>query len=246
MRSFVLMMCASLSSAPSPDARHVAVIAHRGDHTAARENSLAAFRAAIDAGADFVELDVRTATGGVLVLAHDAAFDRAQVDTFAAALALVKGRCGVYVDIKAAEPERVIGEIEAAGMENDAVFYARPAVLAAIHRRRPAWKVMPEAVSLPVLEQVLAELQPRVVAFDARDFADPVIRRAKQAGALVYVDRLGADDTPARWEDAVRRGADGIQTDTPGELVRFLNQRGWRARSPVEPRATRRRDVRFN
>jgi len=39
----------------------VAVISHRGEHLAHPENTLPAFQAAIDAGADFFELDVRTA-----------------------------------------------------------------------------------------------------------------------------------------------------------------------------------------
>jgi glycerophosphoryl diester phosphodiesterase len=221
----ILFLLSMTALAQQP--RHVAVIAHRGDHTVARENSLAAFRAAIEAGADFVELDVRTAGDGALVLSHGAQFKREEVDTFDAALALVKGRCGVYVDVKAASPARIVAEIEAARMQRDAVFYGRSETLAALHGLRPAWKVMPEAVSLPALEQSIQALRPQVVAFDARDFLDPLIRRARQYGALVYVDRLGADDTPEKWEDAVRRGADGIQTDKPAELVRFLRARGW-------------------
>ncbi len=44
---------------------------HRGAAGHAPENTLAAFRAAIDAGADYVELDVRLASDGVLVVIHD-------------------------------------------------------------------------------------------------------------------------------------------------------------------------------
>jgi len=51
-------------------------IAHRGDPFAHRENTLDAFAAAVDAGADMVEIDVRrTADGGVVVL-HDPTLKR--------------------------------------------------------------------------------------------------------------------------------------------------------------------------
>jgi glycerophosphoryl diester phosphodiesterase len=52
------------------------VIAHRGDHTTAPENSLMAIQNAIQDGADYVELDIRTTKDGQLVLMHDGTVDR--------------------------------------------------------------------------------------------------------------------------------------------------------------------------
>jgi glycerophosphoryl diester phosphodiesterase len=49
----------------------VAITAHRGNSTHAPENSLAAFRAAIAAHADFSELDVQRTRDGVVVVLHD-------------------------------------------------------------------------------------------------------------------------------------------------------------------------------
>jgi glycerophosphoryl diester phosphodiesterase len=66
-----LASCLSLSAAD-----RIVVIAHRGEHRAHPENTLPAFQAAIDAGADFFELDVRTTSDGRLVLMHDARVDR--------------------------------------------------------------------------------------------------------------------------------------------------------------------------
>jgi glycerophosphoryl diester phosphodiesterase len=51
-------------------------IAHRGDPFAHRENTLAAFRAAVDAGAEMVELDVRRAADGAAVVVHDPTLER--------------------------------------------------------------------------------------------------------------------------------------------------------------------------
>lgn len=47
------------------------VIAHRGDHTHAPENTLAAFTAAIQVGADQIELDVRRSQDGIPLVFHD-------------------------------------------------------------------------------------------------------------------------------------------------------------------------------
>ena len=48
------------------------VIGHRGASRAERENTLAAFRAAVAQGADGVELDVRRTADGALAVHHDA------------------------------------------------------------------------------------------------------------------------------------------------------------------------------
>ncbi|MBU0694919.1 MAG: glycerophosphodiester phosphodiesterase family protein [Bacteroidetes bacterium] len=52
------------------------VIAHRGDHTKAPENSLIAYQNAIKEGVDFVEIDLRTTKDQQLVIMHDATTDR--------------------------------------------------------------------------------------------------------------------------------------------------------------------------
>jgi glycerophosphoryl diester phosphodiesterase len=60
-----------------PSAKNkIMVIAHRGDHTLAPENSLLSIQNAIKDGADYVELDIRTTQDSQLVLMHDATFDR--------------------------------------------------------------------------------------------------------------------------------------------------------------------------
>jgi glycerophosphoryl diester phosphodiesterase len=52
------------------------IIAHRGASALAPENTLAAFRQAIDAGADGIELDVRLAKDDVPVVFHDSTLRR--------------------------------------------------------------------------------------------------------------------------------------------------------------------------
>jgi YVTN family beta-propeller protein len=59
-----------------PPRRTIQTSAHRGEHLQHPENSLQSIQASIDAGMDFVELDVRTTADGHLVLMHDATVNR--------------------------------------------------------------------------------------------------------------------------------------------------------------------------
>jgi glycerophosphoryl diester phosphodiesterase len=52
------------------------IIAHRGDSKHAPENTFAAFKRAIDTGADGIELDVRLAKDDVAVVFHDSSLKR--------------------------------------------------------------------------------------------------------------------------------------------------------------------------
>jgi glycerophosphoryl diester phosphodiesterase len=73
----VLAVAADVVGAQLPPARNgFVVIAHRGNHTRAHENTLKALREAADAGADYVELDVRRTADGHYVLMHDGTMDR--------------------------------------------------------------------------------------------------------------------------------------------------------------------------
>jgi len=239
----VLLLGASFAVAQE---RHTVAIAHRGEHLSHTENTLAGFQAAIDLGADYFELDVRTTKDGKLVLMHDATVDRTtngkgqvgemtleeinalevkrggKVPSLDEALSLAEGKIGVYVDCKNISPKDLVVTLQRHHMMEHSVIYGGWAFLKQVSTLEPAARVMPEAANLNHLKQIFAEGHPQVVAFDAHDFNDDIIAIAKQAKALVYVDRLGTNDNRAAWQDAIRRGADGIQTDHPGELVEFL------------------------
>jgi glycerophosphoryl diester phosphodiesterase len=238
-------------------AAQVTVISHRGEHLSHPENTLPAFQAAIEAGADYFELDVRTTSDGRLVLMHDATVDRTtngkgkvreltfeqirqldagakfdakfagtQVPTFEEALNLAHGKIGVYVDSKDIAPADLVAALEKTDMSDSVVIYGGRGFLKHVQELRPSLRVMPEADNAATLEKLEAELHPRVVAFDAGDFKDEVIAIAQKAHSDIYVDQLWSADIPANWQDAIERGADGIQTDHPAELVLYLRSRG--------------------
>jgi glycerophosphoryl diester phosphodiesterase len=221
------------------------------------ENTLPAFQAAIDAGADFFELDVRTTSDGRLVLMHDQTVDRTtngkgavrelkfdqiraldagarfgpkftgtKVPAFEEALNLAHGSIGIYVDCKEIAPADLVAALAKADMLDKVVVYGGRAFLKGVLALRPSLRVMPEADDAATLAELLADLNPHVVAFDAQDFKDDVIAIAKQAHIEIYVDRLGPADKTPNWQDAIDRGAAGIQTDRPAELVQYLRSHG--------------------
>ena len=214
------------------------VIAHRGEHREHPENTLPAYRAAIELGCDYIEVDVRTTADGALVAIHNDTLGRrvadmtfaeirkrdARVPAFDEVLALARNRIQVYVDAKRVTAPDLVAALRRRQMERHSVVYGALPLLGAIARLAPEIRVMPEAVSEAVLRESLARLRPRVIAFDARDFRDEVIRIARAAGADVFVDRLGLDDNEDSWKDAIRRGATGIQTDRPAELLALLRR----------------------
>jgi glycerophosphoryl diester phosphodiesterase len=74
----VLASSVVLSRLPEP--RPVSIHAHRAGPPPAPENTMAALEAAIEAGADYTEIDVQRTRDGTLVIAHDADFMRVAGD----------------------------------------------------------------------------------------------------------------------------------------------------------------------
>ncbi|MFM7322091.1 MAG: glycerophosphodiester phosphodiesterase family protein [Armatimonadota bacterium] len=162
---------------PLPRFHHrFAVIAHRGNHVAAPENSLPALDAAIRCGADFVEVDLRTTRDGAIVVLHDGKLDRTTtamgalkerslaelrtirlrgtdgsqsrqtVPTFVEMLRRARGRVGFYLDCKDIDPAAVAAIVDAHGMRERCVAYDDPEGCAAWRTAVP-W--MPSMTSPP-------------------------------------------------------------------------------------------------
>jgi glycerophosphoryl diester phosphodiesterase len=157
-------------------------------------------------------------------------FAGTKIPTFDEALDLARGKIGVYVDVKEASAKDLVTHIEEHGMTDHVVIYAGLSLGKQIQKLNPKLKVMPEADSVQNAKHLIVRLHPRVIAFDADDFKPEIIHVAKEANALVYVDRMGKTDAPAGWQAAIDAGADGIQTDHPAELVQYLREKGYKAR----------------
>jgi glycerophosphoryl diester phosphodiesterase len=245
---------------PPPRSGVVYVIAHRGVHSEGiPENTLAACRAAIELGCDFIEVDLRTTRDGQLVCVHDARLNRVAVNDrravrectwaelqqvelvaksadqaeriprFRDVLVLCQNRCGLYLDLKDVDVVQVCEEVVAAQMLTNCVWYGRPDQLQQLRRHEPRALVMPDpgpAVLLPALLQMLPS---PCVASSAKYCNTDFVRQCHRSGSLVFVD----EQTPADWQPLLEQGVDGIQTDHPADLIRWLQNRSTSAGTAV-------------
>lgn len=83
------------------------IVAHRGASAEAPENTLAAFRRAIELGADMIEFDVRRDSSGVLRISHDPIRGPSTaLPTLEDTLSLTRGRIQLDVELKEPGCER--------------------------------------------------------------------------------------------------------------------------------------------
>jgi len=253
--AITLLAAAPLLQAQS---KSIVVISHRGEHLHHPENTMPAFEEAVRVGADYIEVDVRTTSDGKLVLMHDGQADRTtsgkgdiakmtfdevraldagvkkgaefagtRVPTFDEVLDYARGKINVYVDVKQVTAKDLVDHIVSHGMADNVVIYSGR-ISKDIQDLDPRLKIMPEAGNAEFAQKLVDGLHLKVLAFGASDFKPDVIDVAKKAKALIYVDRLGPADNPAIWQEAIDMGADGIQTDRPEELVKYLREKGYR------------------
>jgi glycerophosphoryl diester phosphodiesterase len=166
--------------------------------------------------------DIRSLDAGVK---FGPAFRSTHVPTFEEVLKFARGKLGVYIDAKRVAAADLVAAVRRSGLEDQVVVYGRMQLLRDVMKLEPRLNVMPEARDLETVARILEDLRPRVIAFDERDFQNPIIALARRSKTDIYVDRLGSADNPESWEDAVRRGATGIQTDRPAEVVQFLRSK---------------------
>lgn len=237
--------------APFPQHRgKIAVMAHRGAHAHAPENSLAALKAAIALGVDFVECDLRTTRDGQIAILHDSTLDRTtdgkgafaertlaelktltlkgsteRIPTFEELLQTAKGQIGFYLDCKAVEPAQALTLLRRYIRLNRVLAYTTPEQALVWKRLAPELCVMtspPDTVRTPEALTTFLTEWPFELLDGPYDLPAETIAAARRLGTHVWADIQNPGESPAQWEPALRRGVTGLQTDHPAELVAYL------------------------
>lgn len=241
------------------------VIAHRGNHQVYPENTLAAVEAAIQSGVDYVEVDLRTTQDGQLILCHDETVDRTTngkgkvrdltweaisrlttkgkdghaypVPLFSDILKACKDRVNIYLDFKDADVAAAYRLIQSHGMERQVMVYLNsiPQYLA----WRKTAPLMPLMTSLPGSvnsREELATVLDRMSLEGLDNVRDTAMLRAvMSSGIHVWLDVQSQDEGPAKWKPALDLGVQGLQTDHPDALIRYLNEQNLRGGAGVFP-----------
>lgn len=249
-----------------PLSRHgFVVIAHRGNHQVKPENTTAAVEAAIEAGADYVEVDLRTTKDGKLVLCHDETVDRTtngkgrvkdltwdeiskltttgkdgkpyRVPAFSEILQVCKDKINIYLDFKEADVAETYWQLKAAGMTKQVMVYLNKV------DQYLAWrKLVPEMPLMTSLPGSIATREDLLALLDKMQLEgldnvkdSAMLTAARTNGIHVWMDVQGSDENPAKWRAAMNKGIQGVQTDHPEELVKFLEQHNLRNGATVLP-----------
>ena len=250
---------------PLPATKHkLVVISHRGNHVDVPENTLASFTEAIKAGADYVEVDLRTTKDGHLVVMHDGTVDRTtngsgkvsdltlaeikelkvfnknkkthRIPEFKEVLKECKNRINIYLDFKEADVAQTFRQIQEAGMEKQIVVYLNKIP------QYKAWRTV--APKMPLMTSLIGEVKNKEqlgmflgqVKIEVLDNIGDreMVAVAESKGVAVWLDVQSQTEGPVSWKEALEKGVHGLQTDKPAELVAFLKANGWRDGMPVD------------
>lgn len=224
------------------------VFAHRGACWKIPENTLAAFRHAIELGADYVEFDVQTTRDGELVVVHDPCRqDRADlgadVPTLDEVIEVCKGRIGLAVEIKRPDlyrrhtlTRRTLDRIAAHDLDPDSVFVLSfsARAIAEVRALRPDLRTIQHVEYVPIRRA--AELGAWGVGFKDELVTTRGLRLARSLGLETTVYTV---NEPDRMLELAELDVTGIFSDRPDLVREVLAGRPDRAHARSRPETVR-------
>ncbi len=231
------------------------VIAHRGNHVFYPENTISAIQAAIEAGAQYVEIDLRETIDSVMILMHDATVDRttdgkgavsslgyAQIKAlhttakdgqlytiplFSEVLQLCKKKINIYLDFKNANVAKAWNMIQQAGMQNQIIVY--PNTLQQYHEWQKLAPQVPIITSVPKTSSTEEKLNEFFITMHVAVvdnlYDENLIKIAHVNHVKVWLDVESPQESTAIWDKFLKMGVDGLQTDHPQQLLKYITQR---------------------
>lgn len=221
------------------------IIGHRGAAGLAPENTRASFKAAINAGVDWIEFDVRSTKDGRVVLSHDPHMLRTgkrpklisrtdyatlrdiklkggnTIHTIAEAFNAIDGQAKINVEIKSRGcAEAVVQNIErqiknGASYTDFMVSSFKVAHLRDVHRMNSKIPLALLHLSRPFKFLRLRGLRVQAVGFHHRRLPVKAIHQAELRELFVYAYTINSVKGAKRLQE---RGVQGIVTNRPDKL----------------------------
>ncbi|WP_327392966.1 glycerophosphodiester phosphodiesterase [Streptomyces sp. NBC_01186] len=228
---------------PRDGAKRLRAVAHRGAPFTARENTLASFRAAVEQGADAVELDVRLTRDGAPVVLHDrtlarlwghdvavASLTRERLASLASGIpslteALAEtGEVRTMIDLPDPGAVRAtVGAVHEAGAADRVYYCGGPEAMRRVRAADPSAELaLSWDRAAPVRATLLDELRPRWLNYGFGLLTPELVARAHADGRLVSAwtaDRLRT------MRRLAAMGADSITTNHIARLVGELGRK---------------------
>lgn len=156
-----------------------------------------------------------------------------RVPTIDQILDLCQNRVGIYVDEKAAPLGVLVQKIRAHHMMHDVVWYPNNiSQMDSLHAYYPDSHPMPDPRPTCRLDTMIASWHPPIIATAWELMSPKFAAKIHKAGALIFCDAEGKDEDPARWQRLLDLGVDGIQTDHPAQLIKYLEAHPRQKHSP--------------
>ncbi len=219
------------------------IIAHRGASGYEFENSLAAFRAARDRGADAVELDIHATADGAFVVHHGHRHGPTRISqtslrdlravpiangeplpTLEEALAIIVPSMIAFVEIKNLPPsldEKLFETIERSGAPDRVALHGFDhRVIHRLGERRPHIRRGVLLASYPMHPIRCLQDADASILWQHFDYVDqPLVSLVHDAGMLLYVWTVNEPDQQKRF---AALGVDGLCTDFPDQAHAVL------------------------
>ena len=141
-------------------------------------------------------------------------------------LQLCRGQIGIYLDLKEPLVPELLRIIQKYDMEREIVWYIPSSHMDLIlELKRLCYKciAMPDPGAEKNIPEVEKQVRPRVIASDMGQLTESFVKTAHLHQAKVFVD--DKKGTPEEWEQIIKWGTDGIQTDNPQGLIEFIKNK---------------------
>lgn len=232
----------------------IRVIAHRGASAHEPENTIRAFLRAAELGADMVELDVHLSADGVPMVIHDERLERStdghglvnertraelqrldagkgeRIPTFAEVLEAVRGKLGLYVELKGAGTAGPVAEALRRAQPREEVVLGsfNPQLVREARAAAPEWPAAlliraemddPVAPALAVGARLTHLCWERKAPEPHRLVTPELLRRCTEAGLDVVIWH---EERPEELRELVRLPVWGICSNNPERVVAAL------------------------
>ena len=227
------------------------IISHAACAGHAPENTLAGVNAALEIGADAIEVDVQASADGVPILMHDLTLDRTTngsgdlayltweqlsaldaggepVPAFAQALDLTRGRALLVAEIKRAGCEEALADVirNAGALDKVMVCSFLSPVLEAMRQAEPklpgSLLIAPQSMgNWPSMRELALRLGLQAVSLPHPSLNVDVVTQARHSGLAVYA---WTADTESDIQRLIDLDADGIVTNYPDRALALLGR----------------------
>ena len=151
------------------------------------------------------------------------------IPDFKSVLNLCKGRINIYLDFKDADVEKTYNLIKEAGMQHHVVVYLNKEEQYGrwkkVAPKVPLMTSLPDNLNISQLNDLLDKIHLDVVD---NAFNDETVTQMHKRKISVWLDVQSKEEGPATWEHALKQRVEGLQTDHPEKLIKYLEDKGIR------------------